>query len=44
MFWSNGLKEAENGKGSARNVNVTVLGEKTAVPEPLVYENKLVSR
>lgn len=44
IFWFYGLKEAENGKGSARNVNVSVSGEKTVVQEPVVYENKLVSR
>ncbi|KAI8532599.1 hypothetical protein RHMOL_Rhmol11G0226100 [Rhododendron molle] len=38
------IEEAENGKGSARNVNVSVSGEKTVVQEPVVYENKLEAR
>ncbi|KAF7116033.1 hypothetical protein RHSIM_RhsimUnG0041000 [Rhododendron simsii] len=38
------IEEAENGKGSGRNVNVSVSGEKTVVPEPVVYENKLEAR
>lgn len=43
MFRFYGLKEAENGNGNARNVNISVLGEKTVVQEPVVYENKLVT-
>ncbi|XAR52947.1 hypothetical protein NMG60_11021290 [Bertholletia excelsa] len=38
------IEEAEKGKESAGKINAVSSGERTIVPEPLVYENKLEAK